>query len=74
MRVLAGEDDQFEGHLQLSPGIRVSHLQQEPPLSDGLTVEENIRPALQRIQDMLEDFEQVGVAARESGVSGLSNP
>lgn len=59
MRVLAGEDDQFDGNLQMAAGIRVSHLKQEPPLTDGATVDENIRPALQRVQNMLEEFEQV---------------
>ena len=31
---------------------------QEPPLDAGPTVDDNIRPALQRIQDMLREYEQ----------------
>ena len=28
LRILAGEDDQFDGHIDKSPGIRVTHLKQ----------------------------------------------
>ena len=37
----------------------VSRTAQEPPLDAGPTVDDNIRPALQRIQDMLREYEQV---------------
>lgn len=41
------------------PGIMVSHLEQEPALDDGPTVEDNIMPAVKRIKDMMSDFEKV---------------
>ena len=59
IRLLAGVDDQFDGHLHKADGIHVTHLQQEPPLADGPTVDDNIRPALERIQAMLREFEEV---------------
>ena len=31
LRILAGEDDQFDGHIDKSPGIRVTHLKQARP-------------------------------------------
>ena len=34
---------------------------QEPPLDDGPTVDDNIRPALKRIDDMLREYEQVSI-------------
>ena len=31
MRLLAGKDDQFDGHITRAPGITVAHLDQVPP-------------------------------------------
>ena len=38
---------------------QVSHLEQEPPLTDGATVDDNIRPAMAHMQTMLQEFEEV---------------
>jgi hypothetical protein len=99
MRLLAGKDDQFDGHITRAPGITVAHLDQvrpvqctkrhvtlllwrcrlscspphssdpgrtlftqEPALDDGPTVDDNIRPAMEKVQSMLTEFEQVGLA------------
>lgn len=35
MKILAGVDTNFEGRVQLSPGIRIGFLEQEPELKDG---------------------------------------
>ncbi len=55
---IAGKDDQFEGQLQKAAGIVVSHLEQEPLLDDGATVDDNIQPAVKRVRNMVADFEQ----------------
>ena len=39
---------------------------QEPPLDDGPTVDDNIRPALKRIDDMLREYEQVSIEHDDS--------
>lgn len=36
----------------------VSHLEQEPLLDDGATVDDNIQPAVKRVRNMVADFEQ----------------
>ena len=59
MRILAGQDQEFEGTLQLSPGIKVGYLQQEPVLDMKSTVLENIAPALAPTKAMLTEFEEV---------------
>ena len=59
MRILAGQDQEYEGTLQLSPGIKVGYLQQEPVLDMNSTVLENIAPALAPTKAMLTEFEEV---------------
>ena len=62
MRILAGQDQEYEGTLQLSPGIKVGYLQQEPKLDMNSTVLENIAPALAPTKAMLTEFEEVIMA------------
>ena len=57
-RILAREDHEFDGELQLVAGLRVGYLEQEPKLDAGATVDENIRPALAHTQALLDEFEQ----------------
>lgn len=65
MRMLAGKDDQFDGELRREPGITVAHLEQEPPLDDGPTVDDNIQPAVERVRSMVGEFEQVSMQLGE---------
>lgn len=67
LKILAGADDAFDGRLQVNDGIKVSYLEQEPPLSDGPTVDDNIRPALARVEGLLREFEAVSSAMAEPG-------
>lgn len=59
MRILAGQDEDFQGNLQLSSGIKVGYLQQEPKLDMEATVLGNIEPALASTKSMLSEFEEV---------------
>lgn len=65
LRILAGEDQSFDGELQLAPGIRVHHLEQEPKLDAGMTVMENIEPALESVKSLLREFEEVSMKMAE---------
>jgi len=67
LRILAGVDDAFDGKLQVNDGIKVSYLEQEPPLADGPTVDDNIRPALARVEGLLKEFEAVSAQMAEPG-------
>lgn len=42
MKILAGVDKEFDGDLYLDPGIKIGYLAQEPQLTAGETVMENI--------------------------------
>ena len=67
MRILAGQDNVFEGNVTVKPGLKIGYLEQEPQLSDGATVWENIAPALKEMADKVADFEKVSVAMGEPG-------
>ncbi|KAI8464117.1 MAG: ABC family transporter [Monoraphidium minutum] len=59
MKILAGVDENCEGRVVRSPGIRVGYLEQEPALEDGATVAENIEPAVAHIRSMVAEYEAV---------------
>lgn len=70
LRILAGEDTDFDGNLFKADGVHVAHLEQEPKLDSGPTVDDNIRPALARIQNMIDEYNKVGAAACLISVQG----
>ena len=59
LRILAGKDKEFQGDLFKADGINVAYLEQEPRLDSGPTVDDNIRPALARMQAILDEYNQV---------------
>ena len=72
MRILAGEDKDFNGELFKADGIHVAYLEQEPRLDSGATVDDNIRPAVARMQSVLDEYNQVrGAPALLCQTSGL---
>ena len=62
MRILAGQDEDSQRNLQLSNGIKVGYLQQEPKLDMEATVLGNIEPALASTKSMLSEFEEVRIS------------
>jgi ABC-type Mn2+/Zn2+ transport system ATPase subunit len=67
LRVLAGADTTFDGRLVLADGTRIAYLEQEPKLEAGATVEDNIRPAVARVQSLLDDYASVSAAMAADG-------
>ena len=59
MRILAGEDKDFNGEMFKADGIHVAYLEQEPRLDSGATVDDNIRPAVARMQSVLDEYNKV---------------
>lgn len=51
LRIIAGEDDDYDGEIKFNSNVRVGYLPQEPDLDEDLTVEENI---LEGIEEKLE--------------------
>ena len=46
LRIMAGNDTEFNGELILSPGHTVGYLEQEPVLDDTKTVKETVEEAV----------------------------
>ncbi len=59
MRIIAGEDSEFEGVAQPVGGISVGYLSQEPPLNEEKDVAGNLDEAVQPIRDLLERYNKV---------------
>lgn len=59
LRIIAGEDDGYEGEVVFSPGYSVGHLEQEPLLNSDKTVKEIVEEAVQPIIDNLKAFDEV---------------
>jgi ATP-binding cassette ChvD family protein len=59
LRILAGEDKNFEGQISLSPGYTVGFLPQEPVLDEKLTVRQVVEQGAQKTVDLLKEFEQI---------------
>ena len=59
LRIIAGEDDEYEGEVQFAPNIRVGYLSQEPELDEDLTVYENILEGIDDKLDILDDHDEV---------------
>ena len=62
LKILAGVDEAYDGRLTLAPGVNVAYLEQEPSLSDGATVDDNLRPALAAVQGLLDEYAEVSAA------------
>jgi energy-dependent translational throttle protein EttA len=67
MKILAGVDQDIDGEIERAPGIRVGYLEQEPKLDAGETVMSNIEPAVQRVKDMVAEFESVSAEMATDG-------
>ncbi|MFT7462100.1 MAG: sulfate-transporting ATPase [Pseudohongiellaceae bacterium] len=59
LRIIAGEDTEFEGTAQGVPGLTVGFVHQEPKLDPELTVLENVEKAVEPIRAMVAQYEEV---------------
>ncbi len=56
LRIMAGLDKDFDGTASLAKGMRVRYVAQEPQLDLDRTVRENLRVAIQPVQDLVDRF------------------
>jgi ATP-binding cassette ChvD family protein len=59
MRVLAGEDTEYEGEIHISPGYTIGHLHQEPELDPNKTVREIVEEAVSETKALLQEFDDI---------------
>lgn len=59
LRIIAGEDNEYEGTAQATPGVTIGYVHQEPQLDPELTVIENVEKAIAPIRAMVKEYEQI---------------
>ncbi len=59
MRIIAGEDKDFQGEVVFSEGYTVGYLPQEPKLDETKTVKEIVQEGVQELVDLLKEFEDI---------------
>ena len=59
LRIFAGVDKEFNGETILSPGYAVGFVEQEPQLDSSKTVREIVEEGVQKIVDLLNEFNRI---------------
>src|SRR5579871_3297881 len=59
LRIMAGDDDGYQGDVRLTPGFSVGYLRQEPVLEPALDVAGNVALGLGEIKAVLDRYNQV---------------
>jgi ATPase subunit of ABC transporter with duplicated ATPase domains len=59
LRIMAGEDDGYQGEVRLTPGFTVGHLAQEPALDPSLDVAGNVALGVGEIKAVLDRYNEV---------------
>jgi ATP-binding cassette ChvD family protein len=65
LRIMAGQDDGFQGRAAPMKGIRIGFLPQEPCLDTGKTVRENVEEAFVHIKTLIDEFNLVSAKMGE---------
>ena len=65
LRIMAGEDTEFNGEMIMTPGYTVGHLEQEPVLDESKTVREIVEQGVQETVDLLEEFNRINTQFAE---------
>ena len=65
LRIMAGEDKEFEGTAIATPGMSVGYVPQEPRLDPKLTVIQNVETAVAPIRALVRRYEEVSARLGE---------
>ncbi len=65
LRIMAGDDDKYDGEAWLSKGYTRGFVQQEPPLDEKKTVRQVLESAFTSTMAKLKEFEDLGVKMGE---------
>ncbi|EHN09547.1 ABC transporter ATP-binding protein [Patulibacter medicamentivorans] len=61
LRIMSGDDKEFDGEAQLAPNATVGFLQQEPHLDETKTVHENVMEGLSELKALVDKFNELAV-------------
>jgi len=65
LRIMAGEDPDFEGEARPQPDVRIGYLPQEPVLDESKTVREIVEEGVAGTKDLLRRFDEVSMKFAE---------
>jgi ATP-binding cassette ChvD family protein len=65
LKIIAGLDKSFQGEVVFSPGYTVGYLAQEPEMDDSLTVIDVVKQGVQKIVDILAEYDAVNMKFME---------
>ena len=65
LKIIAGIDKSYQGEVVFAPGYSIGYLPQEPQLDDTLTVKEVVQQGVQKIVDVLKEYEEVNMKFAE---------
>ena len=65
LKIIAGIDKSYQGEVVFAPGYSIGYLPQEPQLNDNLTVKEVVMQGVQKIVDVLKEYEEVNMKFAE---------
>lgn len=65
LRIIAGQDKDFNGEVVFSKGYSVGYLEQEPKLDESKTVREIVEEAVQGTVDLLKEYEEINAKFAE---------
>ncbi len=77
MRILAGRDKEFDGHVHFEPGYTVGLLEQEPQLTAGKTVRECVDEGVKHLTDLTAAYDatwdELAEAADDAAKDAISD-
>ena len=65
LRIMAGEDHDYQGEAWIADGMRVGFLSQEPRLDESKNVKENVEDGVAEVRDLLKRFEDISARFAE---------
>jgi len=65
LRIMAGVDQDFQGHARPDDGVRIGYLPQEPELDSSTDVRGNVEKAVAHIRALLTEWDQVNARFAE---------
>ncbi len=65
LRIIAGEDKDYEGQITASPGLRFGYLPQEPELPAGSTVLQNVQEGMGKAVELMKEYNEISAAFAE---------
>ena len=62
LKIIAGEDQNYQGDISFQKGITFGYLSQEPKLDPSKTVKEIVEEGVQETMDLLQEYEDINAA------------